>query len=562
MKLSYVFLIMALVFFGQSKAQKYELSYDWGTNSSAQTLSKHFKKSSFKDSLALVKYLYETKSLLLKKGFLEMSIDSLVCSKNGQCKAYLYLGSSCKKLNIRYNAKYTSLLKESRSKYLNQSKMSGLDTDSENLKIIHYLQNNAYPFAKIKLDSLSIQDNTLSAFLDIQRGIRVQFNKVKLKGSLKLSNSFLYGYTGIKPSKSYKQSSLDELPQLLNKLNFAQVSQLPDIQIDSNKVDVTIYANKKKGNRFDGILAIVPNDKTSGKTLITGELNIFIQNIFRNGESIKFNWKKLQASSQDLDIQTNVPYLFKTPLGVDASLNLHKQDSTFLNANSHLSLLYFLKGSNYIGLQYKHKSSSVLTENPMLSDTYKSTQARTYGFVFKSQNLDFPWNPKKGYKVELSSSLGSKQEKGNEKSVFQSDFLFSAKLYIPIFKQSTFLITNQTAGLISESIYNNELYRIGGLKTLRGFSESSIYASSYSVFNLEYRFIFEPKSALFIFFNGAWIEKTQQTYFQDFPYGFGLGMFFNTKAGIFTISYALGKQKNEDIQLKNGKIHFGIINQF
>ncbi len=562
MKFAYVSLIIALVFCGKATAQKYSLDYHWDTQISESILSEHLKKTTFKDSLSLVKYLSDEKLSLLNKGFLEISIDSLVCSTYRHCKAYIHLGNRCKYLNIRYNVKYKPLLRDIKSKYLNQSKISALDINKENRRIVKYLQNNAYPFAEVKLDSLDFRNDTLSAFLDIHRGTRLNFNKVELQGSLKLTNSFLYGFTGIKPKKKYEQSKLDELPKLLNSLPFVRTSLPPDIQLDSNTVDVKINADKKKGNRFDGILAVVPNDKTSGKTLITGELNIFVQNIFRNGESMKFNWKKLQASSQDLDIQTKVPYIAGTPLGVDASLNLHKQDTSYLNANSQISVLYFFKGSNYIGVRYAYKNSSILGNNSVLLKNYKSTKAGTYGLVFKSQNLDFPWNPMKGYELELASSLGNKQEKGNSEPIFQSEVSLLAKLYVPIFKQSTLLIMNRTASLISESIYNNELYRIGGLNTLRGFSESSIYASSYSILNLEYRFVFESKSALFMFFNGAWIEKNQQTYFQDFPFGFGLGMFFSTKAGIFTISYALGKQKNEDIQLKNGKIHFGIVSRF
>jgi hypothetical protein len=65
------------------------------------------------------------------------------------------------------------------------------------------------------------------------------------------------------------------------------------------------------------------------------------------------------------------------------------------------------------------------------------------------------------------------------------------------------------------------------------------------------------------FFNGAWYEqKIKDNYTHDFPFGFGLGITFTTKAGLFYLSYALGKQLDNPISFKTGKIHFGLAVQF
>jgi hypothetical protein len=47
-----------------------------------------------------------------------------------------------------------------------------------------------------------------------------------------------------------------------------------------------------------------------------------------------------------------------------------------------------------------------------------------------------------------------------------------------------------------------------------------------------------------------------------FPFGFGAGIAFTTKAGLFYLSYALGKQLDNPISFKTGKIHFGLAVQF
>jgi hemolysin activation/secretion protein len=140
---------------------------------------------------------------------------------------------------------------------------------------------------------------------------------------------------------------------------------------------------------------------------------------------------------------------------------------------------------------------------------------------------------------------------------------FEASLFIPIAGRSTVKIGNSSGFVNGENTFQNELLRIGGLKTLRGFDEESIFTTSYSIFTLEYRFLLEQNSYIYLFGDGAWYENNNvKEYVNDTPIGFGAGISFETKAGIFSINYALGKQFNNPIQLRSGKIHFGIVNYF
>ena len=54
----------------------------------------------------------------------------------------------------------------------------------------------------------------------------------------------------------------------------------------------------------------------------------------------------------------------------------------------------------------------------------------------------------------------------------------------------------------SPVIYQNELYRFGGLNTLRGFNEEELFASTKGQLTLEYRFLLDRNSNVFLFFLG------------------------------------------------------------
>jgi hemolysin activation/secretion protein len=115
----------------------------------------------------------------------------------------------------------------------------------------------------------------------------------------------------------------------------------------------------------------------------------------------------------------------------------------------------------------------------------------------------------------------------------------------------------------SENLFESEAYRIGGLKTLRGFDEESIYATMFGIGTIEYRFLLDPNSFIFAFFDGAYYENTSTNKsISDRPFGFGLGISFFTKIGVFSLNYALGKQFDNPIDFRAGKIHFGVVSYF
>jgi hemolysin activation/secretion protein len=107
------------------------------------------------------------------------------------------------------------------------------------------------------------------------------------------------------------------------------------------------------------------------------------------------------------------------------------------------------------------------------------------------------------------------------------------------------------------------VYRIGGLRTIRGINEESIFASAWSVATVEYRWLLEENSAVFVFIDQAWYEyKNRGNYSRDTPLNVGAGFNFETKAGIFTFNYALGKQFDNPVLVRNGKISFGFRSLF
>ena len=135
--------------------------------------------------------------------------------------------------------------------------------------------------------------------------------------------------------------------------------------------------------------------------------------------------------------------------------------------------------------------------------------------------------------------------------------------YIPLWKTISLKLANNSGFKLNDYLLDNDLFRLGGFQLLRGFDQQSIFVTNYSIFSTEIKVLFEENSFFNLFFDNAFLKKstiTQNT--ENQSYAIGSGFNFQTKPGIFSISYALGKFNDTNFDLSSAKIHFGFINLF
>ncbi|MFH0867024.1 MAG: BamA/TamA family outer membrane protein [Bacteroidota bacterium] len=536
-------------------------------------------QKSYSDTLQLHNELNELLSALWGRGYVTASVDS-VLMKGDTVKADISVGKKYKWLELGAgNVPFDMLLqagykhKNFLSKPFSYDKVAQLNDD-----ILDICEDNGYPFASVRLDSLFFSDSSISASLNLKKNNRIVIDSVVMRGKAKVVKKYLYKYLDIQPGDLYNESKVVLVPKKIKELLFVKEIKPFNIVFTDTKAKIVIYADKKKTSNFDGVLGVLPNSQATGKLLITGEVNLELVNAFYRGESVDLNWRKLQLNTQDLKISLIYPYLLNTPFGVDAKFTLYKNDTLYINILKNLGVRYMFSGTDYLKAFFENQTSSLLSpssyENATVLPKYADVNINMYGLEYKMQMLDYIYSPRKGVDVKISGSAGNKRIKKIpelSEELYESIDLNSAQFkvsgyisgYIPLYSRSTIKISNEGAAIEGSNLFANELYRIGGLKSMRGFDEESITASFYNIVTAEYRFLFEQNSYLFAFWNGAYYEsRTVEGFVHDTPYGFGAGICFETKAGIFSLSYALGKQFDNSIYFRSAKIHFGIVSYF
>lgn len=531
-----------------------------------------------KDSASVLLLAKQIQLKAINKGFIA-SQYRVIQKDSANYQIQVQLGDQYRWIQLKANPLYRDILFKAGYKsidYANQPiKFSKLENIFE--KALQICDNTGHPFADIRLDSINIDGPKVSGFIRLELNQFIKIDSIIIKGNSRISPYFINNYLGIKAGRAYQESKIVAIESRLKELPYIKSIKPYEFTFTPAASKLVLYLDNKKANQFDGVLGFLPNERT-GKIEFTGQAHLKLQNALNRGELIDIDWRRLQLNSRDIKAKVTYPYLINTPLGLDLNFKLFQRDTIFIDVTQHAGLQYLLSGNNFFKFFVNNRSLSLVSTTglDMLSTLpeYADVKTLTYGLGVKYEQTDYRFNPRKGYRVSANVATGNKKiiknpkinaalyEDVNLKSVLYNGDL-QADLFIPVMRQSTINIGLKAAGMQTEEVFLNEAYRIGGNNSVRGFDEESIYATSYGIANLEYRFLFEQNSFLFLFGNAAWYElDTEKSYLKDTPYGFGAGVSFQTKAGIFSISYALGKQFDNPLLLRAAKVHFGIVSVF
>lgn len=440
-------------------------------------------------------------------------------------------------------------------------------------KIVQYLENNGYPFASVSLTTEWENDTTPLYRMSIEPGRYTKVDSIVLKGNIKLSQSYLWPYLGLRKKGAYSEKTIREVARKLSDIPFATVVQAPGVSFEEEKTQLYIYLDKRPVNRFDGYIGFEPVNELTGKLAVTGELSLSLQNIFHIGERLALEWRSSERYSQYLNVDADFPYLFRTRFGVDGHFRLDKQDTTYLTLNYHFGIPYRFRHDSYLRPYIDFTRSQLLRNNNSTGAYDTSCMGHRnllYGLALRVTQVDFLYNPRRGFDLvadiaagrrtlEPSQGMSEAELPGTELVKTSYRLTGSITGYIPVYKFFTLMLRTQAGSLLTGPHYRNEMFKIGGEGQIRGFTENELYASTYLLYTAEFRYLFGRNSDVHLFFDGGIYEQQgYDNYLFDTPFGFGAGVNIGVRSGVFYFEYALPRQRGNKISMKTGKIHFGV----
>ena len=592
----FCFLLMVLASMSARSQNHFPLHYNLVDKDSSFKPSQLGLQEDFANQAGCLEYASKIPSLLQAKGFVTASLDSMYFDSTS-ATAWVYTGQAYQWINLATDSADKSLLSNAgwNAKNFHHKNLDFDKLQQGQERIMDWLEDNGYPFGRVELDSIRLDSGAVSGKLKITRGPLYKIDSIRVYGKAKISKYFLQRYLGIPNGSAYQKSKLSGISNRILELPYLKEIQPWDITMLGTGSMLNLYLDPKKSSQINALVGFLPNNsQTEGnKLLLTGEVNVNLKNALGGGETIGVNWQQLQVKSPRLNLLYQQPYIFHSPFGVDFAFDLYKKDSSYLNLNFVIGLQYAVSMRQTGRLFFQSFHTNLLTVDTNYVKTNKAlppyidVSSTNLGIDYNLFATDYRFNPRKGNEVAILGSVGLRNIKQNSTvlslttdnvgrpfnfaslydTVKLKTYLLKLRVgaahYFKLAKQSTLKLAANGGLLQSEQIFNNEVYQIGGYKLMRGFDEESIYATQYIVGTLEYRYLIGLNSYLFVFSDFGWAKNSAYGSEQQHSYlGNGLGIAFETKAGIINLSYAVGKRNDANFSFRQSKIHIGFISLF
>jgi hypothetical protein len=520
-------------------------------------LSKHKNAKSISDEIEL------TSDKLSKIGFLENKIITTTKINDSSYNAKLHLGGRIKSIHIYIGTNlilrtllFPTIIKDT-------IVLSYGETESFLNQSLKKLDEKGYAFAKLNLTKIQPKGTKLFATLEFEAKNQRKLNSIVVKYSKMAENKdFPKGHLAQinrrYKNKIFNSKLVTQIHDEFEKYEFITQVKYPEILFTKDTTKVYVYIEKVNTNTFDGFIGFNNND--NNKITFNGYLDLTLQNIIKAGEQFSLNWKSDGNKQKIFKTAIELPYILKSPIGLRGQLSIFKQDSTFQNTKTAVDLSYYLNYDTRIYLGYQSTiSSDIQNTNDAFITDYKNsylTSELNYSILDNHSPLFL-----KKSEFNIKTGVGKREvnditEKPLKNQQFYIDLSAMHTLYLN--KKNTINIRSQNYYLQSTNYLTNELFRFGGINSIRGFTENSLQANFMTAVLTEYRYLASPT----LYFNtiidySLFKDSSLITVNNDKTtlVGLGLGLGVKTKNGLLKISMATGSTNNKQLEFSNTIIH-------
>ena len=497
----------------------------------------------------------------IESGYFTCNVDSINL-KNQKLKIYLQTGNLISLNSIKVNLPNSLSLKLREDFISDKTYFNANDFSEKIKKWIVLMNNNGFLFAEFEFEKSEIINSKINLLCNLISGPLVKIDSIINPEITKKELQLVYKFTDIRNGDLFELNKIYKISENIKNTGFIEEIRPPAYEFIDNKASIYTYFKPQSKNSINGLVGIQPGENETVQ--FTGNVALNFQNALSYGEVLKFNWRRMFNSSQNLIAELSYPFLFNTNFEVQGGLDMIKKDSSFFNFNSKLIINYKSNSNFSNGFLFTNNNSTNLLEGD-----YSSTSVNSFGFVTNFKKLDNPFNPRKGFKIKSEIAYGWKETYAIDTVAnnilkspnFNGNLSFSS--YLSLLKRTTFKIKLSGSTIQNNILYENELTRIGGYKTIRGFDEESIWVSSFVLGNFEFIYLIDEKSNVFLFSDFAWTEsKTNNFLMEDYFQSFGFGTNISMPNGLLTLIYGLGRKIDNPFLIRTGKIHLGFTSYF
>ncbi len=456
-----------------------------------------------------------------------------------------------------YNQAEIQLDDETVKNFKYESNFYTKNLDSLKKEISEKYRNQGYVFNRVKSQFKGMKNDIPQVELTVIKSDQRKIDGIVFKGYEKVPKRFIRNLEKQYLGKNYQENTLVKLNHSLQNHTFLILDKPPQTLFTKDSTSIYLFAQKKKSNSFDGIIGF-GNDKTE-KFTFNGSLNLHFRNMFNGFETVNIFWQRNPDKGQTFDLQTDIPYLFKSNIGGNFKVNIFRQDSTYANVKLTPAFYLHLKNNQKIGLRGTFETSTILDSLYVQGKDYdKKGIGLWYDYSETSEVELFLYKTRLRAEADyITTNYSAENITAN-----QTYFYLSGERNFHIKGNNYLNLRAETALLNSKNNFAvNELLRFGGWNSLRGFNENSLYADLYYFGTAEYRYLVGSQAFFDVF--GQYGELHNKNLgLKPKLYSFGLGFNFILPIGLMSFQISNGNEFGNAIKFGDTKIHWGILSRF
>ncbi len=438
-------------------------------------------------------------------------------------------------------------------------------------------EKNGFPFAKADLQVVEMVDGKLTGRVKLDSGPLITWDSLQVKGNTRTRQGYLQRLSGILPGTPFSQDQFEQGVKKIRASPYFSWGAPPELQFRTRQAVPIFSLQDRRINVFDGIVGFLPNANEPGRLLITGQVDLRLFHLGGKGREIGFQWQKLNQQSQSLDMRFKERFVFGSPLDVEATFSLLKQDSSFVNRSFGIDFGLQVSDQTYLSFFHKRQSGDLVGVSGLSEETTLGKlidfRWNHYGIKWDWSSLDDVESPRKGSRIQAQISVGNKRIIENtglpqeayediDRSSPQLQASFVAEKHLLIKPRYGIWLKTSGGHIQNSNLFLNELFRIGGLKSIRGFYETFFFAKSFAYLTMEHRLYLDSRSYLVAFSDLGVLTNPFASPDLDRPVSLGTGINLDTGGGLFSFVLALGRSNTQPMSFSYSRVHFGYLARF
>ncbi len=282
----------------------------------------------------------------------------------------------------------------------------------------------------------------------------------------------------------------------------------------------------------------------SSRDGLVGYIEVDDTNFLGRGQQARLKWE-FGGRVNMYDLGFTEPYLFGTSTSAGFNLynrrRLERGEYTLRSTGGEVTfgrpLGQFTRG--FLSLRLDNSSGE-----PVAGSDYEPWSNRTRSIItsLRTDTTDYLNYPTEGFRHSLSVEMAGYFLGGDTRfTKYQTSF----SKYYKVGRNDQTVALRVLAGYGVGELPPQEMFRVGGSETVRGYRYGEMRGDRMLVAQAEYRFPINETihGAVFFDLGNAWDNEAIDL--TDLKRGFGVGIRFNTPLGVMRIDYGIGERGGE-----------------